>query len=150
VRRFAIAWLACAGCGADLLNNQAIHAHVDDLLQHDPADARPADRLTLSAGALVPIYGSYELDHRVFGSVRPSAIIFDWILGGLVPAVLAATSFAVDDTHTRSWLRWGALGLYGATRLGVLIVGNLHINEYDDYLAKQQASPHVLAASWVW
>jgi hypothetical protein len=153
VRGFAIGWLVFAGCGADLLNNAAIHAHVDDQLQHDPVDARPADRFTLTAGALVPIYGSYELDHRVYGSVRPSAIVLDWILGGIVPAAMVATSFAVGDEPTRSWLRWSALGLYGATRVGVMIVGNLHINEYDDYLARQRAatgSPRLLALSWTW
>ena len=131
---------------------RGFHAHVDDLLQHDPANARAANRWELSAGVLVPIYGSYELEHRVYGSVRPTAIVLDWILGGLVPAGLATASFVVHEDSTCSWLRWAALGFYGVTRLGVLIVGNLHISEYDNYLTQQRASGsvHVLAASWPW
>jgi hypothetical protein len=138
---FLVALVAGIGCGGDLLNNQLIHTHVDDVLAHDPAEARPADLWALNAGVLVPIYGSYELDHRVFGSVRPSAIVFDWVLGGFAPAGLAAASFAVDDAHTQAGLRWGALALYGATRLAVLVVGNLHIDEYDSYLVHRSRAP---------
>jgi hypothetical protein len=145
--------LVAAGCGADLLNNQGIHDHVDDLVAHDRTDAVPANRWLLDAGALVPFLGSYELDHRVYGSVRPSAIVVDWILGGIVPAGAAVASFVFDDALTRRRLRWGALGLYGATRIGIEIVGNLHIDEYNDYLAERLAtSPraHIAAVGWQW
>jgi hypothetical protein len=133
-------------CGADLLNNSAIHAHVDDQLAHRRASPI-GDRLLLSAGALVPILGSCELDHRVFGSVRPSAIVFDWILGGVAPAALLVASFATGDASARSALRWTALGLYGGTRIGVLVIGNLHISEYDDYLARRTRGV-ALSVSW--
>ncbi|MEO8843137.1 MAG: hypothetical protein ABI591_19560, partial [Kofleriaceae bacterium] len=144
---------ALAGCGADVLNNAAIHAHVDELVAHDRANAVPADRWALTAAALVPILGSYELDTRVYGSVRPSAIVIDWILGGLLPAATTIASFAVDDAHTRSVLRWSALGLYGTTRIGVIVVGNLHIDEYDHTLAHQlETGPraHVAMLGWSW
>ncbi|HEY4056952.1 MAG TPA: hypothetical protein VGM39_10090 [Kofleriaceae bacterium] len=143
--------LGCAGCGVDLLNNKALHAHVDDLVQNDPANARRADRVSLDAELLVPIFGTYRLDQRVFGSSRPSGIVFDWILGGVAPVALAGSSFLVDDPDTRSALRWSALGLYGATRIAVEIIGNLHISEYNRYLGQQQsraAAPIGLSLSW--
>ncbi|MEO6776351.1 MAG: hypothetical protein ABI467_25640 [Kofleriaceae bacterium] len=144
---------ALAGCGADVLNNAAIHAHVAELVAHDRAHAVPANRWALTAGALVPIFGSYELDTRVYGGLRPSAIVIDWILGGLLPAAGAIASFAVDDAHTRTLLRWSALGLYGTTRIGVIVVGNLHVDEYDDTLTRELAvgpRAHVAMVGWSW
>lgn len=152
-RVLVFATAVLAGCGADVLNNAAIHAHVDDLVAHDRARAVPANRWVLTAGALVPIFGSYELDKRVYGDVRPSAIVIDWILGGLAPAIGVIASFAVGDPHTGTLLRWSALGLYGGTRIGVIVVGNLHIDEYDDSLAHQLASgprAHVAMLGWSW
>lgn len=132
--------VALPACGADMMNNALIHEHVDDLVAHDRPHATPADRWLLTAGALVPGLGSYRLDHRVYGSLRPSAIVFDWILGGLVPAALLATSFAVDGAHTSSTLRWTALAAYGVTRIAVVSVGTMHITEYDGYLAQRLAT----------
>jgi len=125
--------LACVGCGADMMNNEALHAHVDDVVRTERAPEH-ADRFLLNAGVLVPVLGSYRLDHQVYGDVRPSAIVFDWILGGLVPAALVATSFGVSGATARRALRWTALGLYASTRVGIFVIGNLHITEYDDYL----------------
>ena len=142
--------LALAGCG-DLMNNTAIHAHVDDVLARDPAAATPAPRARLAAGALVPVLGSYELDHAVFGGVRPSAIVFDWILGGLVPAALVGGSFAVSGAGARDAMRWTALGLYATTRVAIEIVGNLHVTEYDDYLDQRtHASARITAVTIAW
>ncbi len=128
-----LALLALCGCGADLLNNAAIHAHIDET-----PDAQPISRATTSFELLVPIWGSYMMERRAYGNVRPSGIVFDWILGGLVPAVLVGTSFAVHDAGTRSTLRWSALGLYAGTRVGVEIIGNLHVGEFNDYLAERK------------
>lgn len=133
--------VAARTASADFANNEAIHAHVDSLvastdgaaLAPDARRALRADRGTLTLGALIPIYGSYELDHKVFGGVRPAAIVFDWLLGGIVPAGLAITALASHGS-TRSILSWSALGLYATTRVGVLIIGNLHISEYNRYL----------------
>jgi hypothetical protein len=133
-----VAAFVVAGCGADLANNAAIHAHVNELVMRDREHAVAADRLALSAGALVPIYGTYRLDKRVFGSVRPSAIVFDWVLGGLAPVACLAASFATSG-DTRTALRWTALGLYAGTRVGVLVIGNLHVSEYDGYLERRLA-----------
>ncbi len=122
------------------MNDAAIHAHVDAQLAGDPASARPIDdRVALAAGALVPIYGSYRLDHRVFGGVRPSAIVFDWVLGAIVPLGLVAASFAADAS-TANVLRWTCtLGLYGATRVGHRRRPErcVILDEYDRYLEQK-------------
>ena len=125
-----------------MMNNEAIHAHVDQLLAGvdvSTIDASRvhdlrANRLTLDLGLLVPIYGSIALDRKVFGGVRPSAVVFDWVLGGIVPAALAVTAFAADSHDTRTRLAWTAIGLYATTRIAVLVVGNLHISEYNRVL----------------
>ncbi len=127
---------------ADLANNELIHEHVDAVTRNvdraslDPVATRAlmADRLTLSLGVLAPGYGSYVLDRKVFGSLRPAAVVCDWILGGFVPAGLGVAALAGGGAlspSTRSILGFTALGLYGATRIGVLVVGNLHISEYN-------------------
>lgn len=137
--------LASRIASADFANNETIHAHVDTVVARlDGAKLDPdwrksllADRLTLSLGALIPIYGSYELDEKVFGGVRPAAVVFDWILGGIVPAGLGVTALATGDSlssRTRTILAWSAIGLYASTRLGVLIIGNFHVTEYNRYL----------------
>jgi hypothetical protein len=135
-----------SGCGADVLNDAALHAHVDDQLARDPADAVPAAPLGYAITALVPGVGSYRIDHRVFGRLRPSAIALDWILGGLVPACLVAASFFAGGSSAAA-MRWTALGVYAATRVGVIVIGTLHIDEYDRYLAHQRAAPAVPGAS---
>lgn len=81
--------------------------------------------------------------------MRPSGIVVDWVLGGIVPIGAVVASFAVDGASTRSWLRWSALGLYGASRVGMEVVGNLHIDEYDEYL-EQRLGAHVAKISWEW
>ena len=121
--------LASRVASADLLNNEGIHAHVDAQLA---AGVTPelADHLTFSLEALVPILGSYELDQRVYGSTRPSGVIFDWILGGIVPLALGIGALATHG-QTRRVLGWTALGLYVSTRIAVLTIGNLHVSEYN-------------------
>ncbi len=127
---------------ADLANNEGIREHVDAILigvepnRLDPARVRAllANRLTLNLAVIVPIYGSYKLEHKVFGSMRPAGIVVDWILGGLVPVGLAATALAGSSAlsdRTRAILGWTALGLYTATRIGILVVANHHISEYN-------------------
>jgi hypothetical protein len=133
----AVAVTALAGCGADMMNNAALHAHVDELVQHEPPD--PLDHVTTSLALLVPVVGTYRLDRAAFGSVRPSGVAFDWVLGGLAPLALVGASFAVADGRTRQALRWSALGLYVATRIGVLVIGNMHVSEFDDYLAARRS-----------
>jgi hypothetical protein len=127
---------------ADLANNEALHDHVDALartrvgVMGEVREALFADRLTLSLGALIPIFGTYRLDEKVFGSVRPSAIVFDWVLGGAAPLVLGVVALegGALSPHTRAIVGWTAVGLYAATRIGVLIIGNLHVTEFNRYL----------------
>ena len=141
-----VAPVAFAACGADLLNNTALHAHVDELVaQHESPE--PLGHVATSLALLVPVLGTYRLDRAAFGSVRPSGVIFDWVLGGLAPLALVGASFAVSDARTRQALRWTALGLYVATRIGVLVIGNMHVSELDDYLATR---PVNLGIGWRW
>ena len=143
--RFVLAIAVLLGpsiASADLANNEAIHDHVDALVRTqdgvtvDGRSALSADRLTLSLGALIPIFGTYRLDEKVFGSVRPSALVFDWVIGGAAPLVLGVIAHedGALSPHTRSIVGWTAVGLYAATRIGVLIIGNLHVTEYNRYL----------------
>jgi hypothetical protein len=135
---FVAASLFASVARADFTNNEAIREHVDAemaRLASAPVDdsARHsllASRLTLSIASLVPVLGSYLLDTKVYGEIRPAAILFDWILGGLIPASLAVAALALNG-ETRAVLGWTALGIYGATRVGVIVVGNLHIGEYN-------------------
>jgi len=86
---------------------------------------------------LVPVFGSVRLDDKVFGGVRPSGIVFDWMLGGIAPLGLAVTALATDgrwSSRSRAILGWSALGLYASTRVAVLVVANLHVSEYNRYL----------------
>ncbi len=120
--------LVSRAAAADVANHDLIRAHVATL---PAAELDDASHLTFSLRALVPIWGSYRLDDTVFCSVRPAAVAFDWILGGAVPAGLAIAALATDDAHASRILAWTALGLYATTRLGVLVIGNLHIAAYN-------------------
>jgi len=139
--KIAVASLVLAACGGDLLNHAALHAHVDEVV----ATAQPLDHVTTSLELMVPVLGSARLDRAAFGSIRPSGVVFDWVLGGVAPLALVGASFAISDARTRQAMRWAALGLYLATRIGVLVIGNLHVSEYDEYLAGRQATAGV---SW--
>nr|HEX4316148.1 hypothetical protein [Kofleriaceae bacterium] len=140
--------LSLSACGADLLNNAAIHAHVDDQLAHTAAPPPRPPRWQLDAGVAIPIYGSYAVDTAVYGSVRPSAYVFDWFLGAIAPAALLGASFATTR-GTAGALRWTALGLYATTRVAIEVVGNLHVDEYDAYL-DQRSKARVAAVSIAW
>jgi hypothetical protein len=123
---------------ADVINHDLLHAHVDrmfagvDVARLTPAqrEALYADRLTLMAGALIPIFGTWRIEDKVFGGLRPAGVIFDWVLGGVAPLGLAITAFATTGT-TRTVCAWTAIGLYASTRIGIMIIGNLHISAYN-------------------
>ncbi len=137
----ALVLIVPRAASADLTGSQGILEHVDEVvsqldvaaLDADQRKALLADRLTLNLGLLVPGYGSYALDTKVYGELRPTAILFDWVLGGVAPVGLATLAIADNDlsSSTRAGLAWSAAALYVATRLGVLIVGNLHISDYN-------------------
>ncbi len=138
--------LSLGGTGhADLVNNELLHTHVDRLVAQPHGDLF-ASHLTVTASALVPILGTYLLDEQVFGSVRPSAVVFDWVLGGVAPAALGAVALA-SHGEARAVTAWSALGLYVATRIGVIWIGNLHVAEYNRYVAIK-LGPTGLSASW--
>ena len=134
--------LAPRSARADLTSGERIRRQVDrtvaglDLaaLDADQRQALLAHRVTLSLALLIPCYGSYTLDHKVFGDLRPAAILFDWVLGGIAPAGLAAVALADRGLSSglRTGLGWTAAGLYVASRAGVLIIGNRHISDYND------------------
>ncbi|MEP7123025.1 MAG: hypothetical protein ABJE95_19005 [Byssovorax sp.] len=126
---------------ADPAGSQSIRDHVDaTLLRLDvPAMTAPekqallADRRTLNLGLLVPCYGSYALDAKVYGELQPAAVVFDWVLGGIVPVGLGVGALADRDlpSGTRAGLAWTAAALYVTSRVGVLIIANGHITDYN-------------------
>lgn len=134
----AIVLMSASVARADFINHDLLHAHVDrmfagvDVGRLTPAqrDALYADRLTLMAGALIPVFGTWRIEDKVFGGLRPAGVIFDWGLGGAAPVGLAIAAFATTGT-TRTVCAWTAIGLYAATRIGIMIIGNLHISAYN-------------------
>ncbi len=136
----SVAVVVCAStpARADVLGHDRLRAHVDDMFAHlDVAtlDAQQRDdlyasRTAITAGLFVPMFGSYRLEHQMFGELRPSAIVFDWVLGGLVPIGLGVTAL-VTSGRTRKITAYTALGLYAATRIGIIVIGNLHVSEYN-------------------
>jgi hypothetical protein len=134
--------VAAGTARADLVNHELLRAHVDhvfagvDVPQLTPQqrEALYADRLSLMAGTLVPILGTWRVENKVFGGLRPAGVIFDWTLGGFVPLGLAIAALATSG-RTRAICAWTALGLYASTRIGIMIIGNLHISAYNHAVA---------------
>jgi hypothetical protein len=139
---------------ADLLNHELLRAHVDAELAHldvakldaDQREALYAPRLSLTVGLLVPGFGSYRLEQRMFGGIRPSGIVFDWVLGGAAPVALGVAALATDG-RTRAICAWTALALYATTRAGMLVIGSWHISAYNHEVDIRLAGAG-LAASW--
>jgi len=134
---------------ADLLSHDRLRAHVATLdVTNATYDELDTSRVAFVVSALVPGFGTYRLERRVFGEVRPAGIIGDWGIGGALPAGLLAWSFSTDSDDTRRKLRWTALGLYAGTRITILVIGNLHISAYRRALqARFTASPNALGVS---
>ena len=106
-------------------------------LSMDEKKGMLADQVRLNINMLVPIYGSYVLDNKLYGNIRPPAIIFDWALGGIIPLGLVCTSLIWKNRFSKrtvNILQLTALGLYLATRIGVLITINEHIHQYNKYM----------------
>jgi len=130
--------LASGAAHADMLGHDRMRAHIDDMFAHLDVGAMSAQqrrdlyvgRASLTLGTLVPVLGSYRLEHAVFGELRPSAIVFDWVLGGLLPVALGVTAFATSG-RTRKICAWSAIGLYAATRISIFVIANLHVSEYN-------------------
>lgn len=137
---------------ADPLGHDRLRAHVASLDVRDATfDALDTSRLAFSLTALVPGWGTYRLEKRVFGGLRPSAVIGDWLLGGLVPAALVVGAIAADDPETRSALAWTAAGLYVGTRVAILVVGNLHLSAYRRALTLRfAATPATAGVAFSW
>jgi hypothetical protein len=139
---------------ADFANHELLRAHVDDVLAHvvvghldaDQRAALYAPRLSLTAGLLVPGFGTYRLEQRMFGGIRPAGIVFDWILGGAAPIALGITALA-SDGRTRSICAWTALALYATTRAGILAIGSWHISAYNHEVDVHLAGSG-LTATW--
>ena len=114
---------------ADLLNHELLRRHVDQLFA-DQHDVPPAPRASLVAGTLIPGFGTYRVEQRVFGGLRPAGVVFDWGLGGIAPLTLGA--IAIESSgRTREGCAITAIGLYAATRIAILVIANLHISEYN-------------------
>ena len=107
------------------------------LSTHPRKSKRPLTnrRLQRSLRLLVPVWGSTVMEHAVFGELKMPAVVFDWILGGLIPAALLTTAAVADlEPGTRDALNYTAIGLYGGTRIGILYIANDHISVHNEHL----------------
>ena len=69
VKRALVAVLLAEGIGhADLLNHELLRKHVDEQLAAGPVEE--LGRGALVAGTLIPIFGTYRIERRVFGGLR--------------------------------------------------------------------------------
>jgi hypothetical protein len=153
--------VAAPDARADLLNHELLQAHVDatfariDVASLDDAGRERlyARRAGLVAATLIPGLGTYRIEKKVFGSLRPAGVIFDWFVGGIAPAALGITALATDG-RTRTVCGWSALGLYASTRLAILVIANLHISAYNRavrlHLGSIDSGHPALAASMRW
>jgi hypothetical protein len=137
---------------ADMLNHERLRAHVAALdVSRATYDELDTSRATFVLTALIPGLGTYRLEKRVFGEVRPAGIVGDWLVGGAIPLGLAIGAYAADDPSTRKTLAWTALGLYAGTRVAILVIGNLHISAYREALAiRFAATPHTAGIAIEW
>lgn len=138
VRVACLLGLTADPVAADLLNHDLLAAHLERTLASvDPSrlttaqrEALYAPRASLMLSTLVPGWGTWRVEQRMFGGLRPAGVVLDWGVGGALPIGLAIAAFASDGS-TRQWCAWSALALYAATRIGIQIIGNLHITEYN-------------------
>ena len=75
-------------------------------------------------------------EFKTIGGFIPGVIV-DWILGGIVPIGLAAGAVIGGDSISpavKGGLLYTALGLYGASRIGLYIFINDHISVYNGYM----------------
>ncbi len=133
---------------ADLTGTKKIHLQIDKELAEIDLESLSlrekqdmlADPVRLNLNMLIPIYGSYVLDTKLYGDVRPPAIIFDWTLGGFIPLGLLFFTAAKGDSlsaKARKSMISTAIGLYLVTRIGVVITINEHIHQYNKYKSEQ-------------
>ena len=137
---------------ADLLSHDRLRAHVATLdITNHHRDDLDTSRVAFAFTALVPALGTFRLEKRVFGEIRPAGVIGDLFAGGIVPAGLAVGALVADDPDTRAALAWTALGLYASTRIVILVIGNLHISEYRRALALRfTAAPGGAGVAFSW
>jgi hypothetical protein len=129
VRAVALAIvLAASTSRADVLNHELLRKHVDQLAEHGAVDEAP--RVSLVLPTLIPGIGTYRVEKRVFGGLRPAGVVFDWGLGGAVPVTFGAIALG-SSGRTRDVCAWTAIGAYAVTRLAILVIANLHISEYN-------------------
>lgn len=148
----AITLISPAIARADLLSHDRLRAHVATLeITGHSRDDLDTSRVAFAFTALVPALGTFRLEKRVFGEIRPAGVIGDLFVGGIVPAGLAVGALVADDPDTRAALAWTALGLYATTRLAILVIGNLHISEYRRALdLRFTAAPGGAAVALTW
>lgn len=146
--------LAAAVCvnGADILGVRRIKNHVEQVLANADTTSLSLERrekmiknpVRLNVNMIIPIFGSVILDKTLYGEIRPPAVGGDWILGGIVPAGLTVGSLATRDNirvRSSNALLFTALGLYIATRAGVLLTINHHIKVYNGYMRLKLGLP---------
>ncbi|MBA3459405.1 MAG: hypothetical protein H0T46_05555 [Deltaproteobacteria bacterium] len=82
----AITLISPAIARADLLSHDRLRAHVTtlDITHHSRADL-DTSRVAFAFTALVSALGTFRLERRVFGEIRPAGVIGDLFVSGLVP-----------------------------------------------------------------
>lgn len=142
---FLILFFGAAITLADITGTQKIKDNIDRKLANldiasmsqQEKDDMLADQFRLNLNMLVPVYGSYVLDTKLYGDVRPPALIFDWTLGGFIPLGLLLISTLGKEkmsTKQKNSLISTAVGLYLITRVGVYLTINEHIYQYNKYM----------------
>jgi hypothetical protein len=141
-----VAWIAASAgiARADLLNHDLMRRHVERVLAQTPDPAQRqrllAPRASLMAQTLVPALGTWRIERRVFGGLRPAGVVLDWGVGGIAPIALGVAALS-SSGDTRHVLAWTALGLYLATRIGIQVIGNLHISAYNRLVRSARDAP---------
>ena len=117
---------------ADVTGASAIHSCVDEKLFTN-SKVLPVSHTTITLVLLLPLYGVWHMEKETYGSLRRSGVIFDWIIGTLIPVILCLAGVLLEENTSTTV----GIALFGVIRIGVVIVGNDHVREHNEYLRKR-------------
>jgi hypothetical protein len=73
------------------------------------------------------------MEKETYGSLRRSGVLFDWIIGSLIPVILCLAGVLVEESTPTTV----GIALFSTVRIGVVVVGNDHVREHNEYLRKR-------------